>query len=294
MSGFDWEPVVVPAPVPADWDGWAEDPANYDGHSKILPSDKDAYIVKMPTVGGTAEPLARVSSKYVPMPNKRLLGLAEEAGDSIGYTVDSVREFRNGKTVVVNLVGETSEWPWDEKVKDSEVQNRISILNSHDGTSKLKIWPMFTSLICLNQMPSLAGRANWSYRHSQVIQNFSLEPAFLSMEKYKEVLLWSRTAPMDLRDGINFLKRAMGDLSDKTEKAIKDATQHPTAPEQGTVWAFLQAVTLADQTLLPRKSTAARAEFGGALTLSATRLVERKAEAAQTSAWMKGLNDSHL
>ena len=101
-KALNWEPLMVPAPAPSDWNAWAHgEPTETveDPTSSVLLRD--------------GQVLSRVSSKYHPFHNRELLRLVEQANNE-GWLTDSVLEFGGGKTVAVNLVdSETScSPPW--------------------------------------------------------------------------------------------------------------------------------------------------------------------------------------
>ena len=252
-KALDWEPLMVPAPAPSDWNAWAHgEPTETveDPTSSVLLRD--------------GQVLSRVSSKYHPFHNRELLRLVEQANNE-GWLTDSVLEFGGGKTVAVNLV--------DSETVDNEHQLLTTLVNSFTGREALKLLPVDRRVFCANQLPYYSGQR--AYRQTHASKSEFPSGVFASIRKdlhrWRDEMDQLREVKMNFGDYIKrLIERAVDTEGDNTRiverrtQQLEQAYHHPTAPEPGTAYAALQATLLADQKIIAKRGW--RTHYGSELS----------------------------
>lgn len=250
---LDWEPVMVPAPAPSDWNAWAEGTPTEtvkDPTSSVLLRD--------------GQVLSRVSSKYHPFHNRDLVRLVEQASLE-GWLADSVLEFGGGKTVVVNLV--------DSETVENEHELLTALVNSFTGREALKLLPLDRRVFCNNQLPYYSGQR--AYRQTHASKSEFPSGVFASirrdLHRWRNEMDQLRYVKMNFGDYVKrLIDRAVDTENDsksiieRRTKQLEQAYHHPTAPEPGTAYAALQATLLADQKIIAKRGW--RTHYGSELS----------------------------
>lgn len=265
-----WEPVRVPAPVPVDWQEWAETPSNKLDSVGMMEDPNFSVLLRGDTV------LSRVSKKYRPFHNAELLELAERATRE-GWAIDSFHEFGGGKSVVVNLVDA------DTIAAPAGHQSLVALVNSFTGREALRLLPVNRRVWCRNQLPYYSGQRSYSHPHSReavfpigVFERLrhELQERQEQMERWKSVKLDFHTFVQELLD-VTMAENAQELARNRRREQLLAAYRSQTAPEPGTAYAAVQAAMYADQHIIGRKGW--RTVYGDDITQSALAILEHSA-----------------
>lgn len=257
---LSWEPRMIPAPMPNDWQRWADGKA-----VDIIEDEKSSVLLRDNIV------LSRVSSKYHPFLNADLVALAEQATDE-GWGVDSVLEFNHGRSVVVNL--------YDTTMLHGDHQLLLALVNSFTGKEALRLLPVNRRIVCRNQLPYYAGQRSYRHPHSKAVEfphgMFSTIRADLNsrqaqMMEFKDIPVNFSKYVEQLLDNMHGAEAEQKFL-DKRREQLMTAYEHPTAPQKGSAYAALQAVILADEQIIGRRGW--RTVYGSEMSQLGLELLE--------------------
>lgn len=257
---LDWEPRMVPAPMPTDWAAWAR-----GDDVDIIDDEKSSVLLREGQV------LSRVSSKYHPFLNRDLVALAEQATNE-GWGIDSVLEFNNGRSVVVNL--------FDATTLHGDHQLLTALVNSFTGKEALRLLPLNRRIVCRNQLPYYAGQRSYRHPHSKAAEfphgmfatiRADLNARQAQMMEFKDITVDFAGYVEKLIDNMHGAE-ADEQFLDKRREQLMQAYEHPTAPAKGTAYAALQAVILADEQIIGRRGW--RTVYGSEMSQLGLELLE--------------------
>lgn len=138
LSGLDWQ-VGFPKSEVATFE---------DGNFVNIKSSRTLYRLPSPSDSNYTE-LWHFGPGYVPIQNAELAELAYAFGSDV--KIESAGSLQGGRKVFFLLKGETMEFGHDV------VQPYLSLINSHDGTLALSVFPTSVRVVCKNTL-SLALR----------------------------------------------------------------------------------------------------------------------------------------
>lgn len=176
-AGLEWEPELLPVPVPAgrgDREQLREMCGKRDNqvdHSIFVDASQDYNLMLR---SDTGELLSVAKATYFPLYNRQVNHIADRLVERFGFVWDGINVFNSGRTIIYTLWH--PDGSWTVAGDHSPQQPFINLINSHDGSSAFHVVPSAFRPACANVVNTLKLRAraqklSLSVRHTRQITN---------------------------------------------------------------------------------------------------------------------------
>lgn len=157
MSGWNVRKVPLIAEVEAD-----------NGVHDIEVPGKFLTVRDNPIVKGKVDGLGVVGQWYSPFQNEETVDMLDAIRDEGGAAIETIGALRGGRETFVTMkLPDAMEFTAPNGVVDT-TELYVSVLNSHDGTSPLRMLVTPIRIVCANTQTAALNnsRAYWSVRHT--------------------------------------------------------------------------------------------------------------------------------
>ena len=204
----------------------------------------------------TGDLLGIVSDKYSIVQNKEAFDFVNDL-TSEGFKFDKAGSFKNGKSIWVMGKFES------EDILGDEVDNNVVFVNSHDGSSGVKVMMTPVRVICANMLNLALRRAerSWTSKHTRsiysrldeakytlgLVDNYMSELkeeaerlAYIKITDTKIEEIFDKLFPVDVN---NDSARKIRNVSVMKDSFIKCYNENDIAQFKGTVYGAINAMS---------------------------------------------------
>lgn len=129
---------------------------------------ENGNIIETPYVGimreDTNEVFQAVKNSYTPFQNHELFALADAISNEVNLPIKKAMCVDGGRKVVVQLMSESIK---NIGANHDTIENYLTVLNSHDGTSSLRWGTSRFTISCKNQFHALGRELKNQARHTK-------------------------------------------------------------------------------------------------------------------------------